>query len=168
MRFPRLSIICVAVTLASALAGCGSGDAPDDEGGGSSESRSSRPASLAASRISETGVVAMVQASPAKEKNGTLADWVGRRLKELTGQIMFPRWQAERRGANKFEVQFTFTLIDEQNRIVKRGYAWTVDVPLNLVGPTREIEPEYTQSVDGRRKQIYEERRAIEAQKSLE
>ena len=110
----------------------------------------------------------MVQMSPAKEGDGTIADWVDRRLKELTGQLMFPRWQAERRGASKFEVQFTFTLIDEQNRIVKRGYAWSVDVPLNLVGPTRELEPEYTQSVDGRRRQMYEERRAIDAQKSLE
>lgn len=149
------------------LAGCGSAD-EEDAAGSSSTSPSSRSAALAASRISETGVVAMVQRSPAKEGDGTIADWVDRRLKELTGQLMFPRWQAERRGTSKFEVQFTFTLIDEENRIVKRGYAWSVDVPLSIVGPTRELEPEYTQSVDGRRRQMYEERRAIEAQKSLE
>jgi hypothetical protein len=167
MRFLQLPTVCASLVTLFAVAGCGAGDEDGDEGS-AADTRSSRPDALAASRISETGVVAMVQLSPAKEGDGTIADWVDRRLKELTGQLMFPRWQAERRGASKFEVQFTFTLIDEQNRIVKRGYAWSVDVPLNLVGPTRELEPEYTQSVDGRRKQLYEERRAIEAQKSLE
>ncbi|MFH0907636.1 MAG: hypothetical protein V1929_02600 [bacterium] len=160
--------VAAVMVVAFALAGCGSGDEAADAGDASSGTRSSRATQLAGDRISETGVVAMVQMSSAKEGDGTMGDWVDRRLKELTGQLMFPRWQAERRGASKFEVQFTFTLIDEENRIVKRGYAWSVDVPLNLVGPTRELEPDYTQFVDGRRRQMHEERRAIEAQRSLE
>ena len=164
-RFPALAAAAFAIAV---LAGCGRDEAAPGRGDEKASERSSRALQGAASRATETGVVAMVQMSPAKDGGGTMGDWVDRRLKELTGQLMFPRWQAERRGASKFEVQFTFTLIDKENRIVKRGYAWTVDVPLNLVGPPREMEPEYTQPVDARRRQLYEERRALDAEKSLE
>jgi hypothetical protein len=114
--------------------------------------------------ISETGVVALVRASASQDGPGTMSDWLDRQLKAVTGQVMFPDWKAERRGATKFEVQYTFTLIDGANRIVKRGYAWTVDVPLSLVGPPRTISPEYAPAAGQR----HDTRRVLQEQSSLE
>ena len=118
--------------------------------------------------MSATGVIAMVRSSAAADGSGTTSQWLDRQLDRLPGEIMFPSWVAERRGASKFEVQFKYTLIDNANRIVKRGYAWTVDAPLNMVGPPREIEPEYAPTPDHIGNPAKEHRRVTEEQSSLE
>ena len=94
--------------------------------------------------------------------------WLDRQLKAFTGEIMFPRWDASQRGTSKYEVHFTFTLIDAENRIVKRGYAWPVDMALMVVGTPRELAPEYSPGYNRSDASHDEYRRAKEAQSKLE
>ena len=89
--------------------------------------------------VRDVDVIAMVSTSAAPDKVGSTAEWVNRNLNQLGGQVMFPRWRATRQGSNKFDVRFTYTIIDERNSMTKKGYSWSVDTVLNMVGPPREL-----------------------------
>lgn len=85
-------------------------------------------------------VLQLVREKAAPDGTGATDDWLQRRLGELQGQVLFPRWQVARRGSSKYEVTFTYTWIDITNHISSRGFAWTVDGGLKLVGEPREVE----------------------------
>lgn len=84
---------------------------------------------------------AMVRATPAPDGAGNVEAWVGRRMKLEDGAVMFARWSSARKGAARFEVQHTYAVIDRDNRMFRKGFAWDVDVALGLVGQPRAIEP---------------------------
>ncbi len=69
-------------------------------------------------------------------------EWVRQELKKIQGEVLFPRWQAKRRGAHKYEVLFTYTVLSSDYSIVKCGYSWMADLLLGLVGPARMLEEE--------------------------
>lgn len=120
-----------------------------------------------AERVAETSLVALVQSTPAVDGLAT-SNWVHRQLGLVKGEIMFPKWEAQRRGKTRYEVRFTYTLIDPDNRIVKRGYAWSVDAAVQVVDPPREIDPEYAPSFNRSGTGRDEFRRARETQAQLE
>lgn len=65
--------------------------------------------------------------------------WLARQLYGDPGQIMFERWDVQRRGASKYEARFTYTRVGGDNRMVKRGWSWNVDTVLKVVSPPREL-----------------------------
>jgi hypothetical protein len=81
----------------------------------------------------------LVRGQPSPNGVGTMMDWVNWRATELKGQVLFPRWQVTRRGSSKYEVRYSFTWIDTTNHISSRGFVWTVDGGLKLVGEPREM-----------------------------
>jgi hypothetical protein len=90
----------------------------------------------AVSDVSPPEILQLVQEQPAPDGNGTVADWIERQARSARGQPLFPRWQVQRRGINRFEVRYTFTWIGLDNQIESRGYIWHVDSALNKVqGP---------------------------------
>jgi hypothetical protein len=149
-----------AVAVAAAMAAAGCGDDPDAV---------PPPESVSppVDRVARTSLVALVQGSASPEGGMTDA-WLKKQLGQVKGETMFPQWSVERRGTSKYEVQFTYTLIDVDNRIVKRGFAWSVDAGLQLVGPPREISPEYAPSYNRSGNAQDEYRRAKEIQAELE
>ena len=70
-----------------------------------------------------------------------MEDWIARELAMADGQVMFPKWDAKRRGSSKYEVRFTYTLLRDNYVIQKKGFVWNVDLSLRLVGPLRSFEP---------------------------
>jgi hypothetical protein len=87
----------------------------------------------------ESEALKLVKQNPAEEGEGTMADWMQHILDTETGQTMFPRWSAKRRGVNRYEVRFVYTVLGEDYRITKKGYSWSVDLVLRTVGPPRVI-----------------------------
>jgi hypothetical protein len=53
---------------------------------------------------------------------------------------MFARWSTIRKGAARFEVRHTYSLVDGAGRMYRKGFAWDVDATLGLVGAPRDIE----------------------------
>lgn len=89
--------------------------------------------------MSETDVFELVQEQSAPEGEGTVVDWIERKLTSPAGQALFPRWQLQRRAANRFEVRFTYTWVERSNEIENRGFAWQVDGSLRTVEGPKEI-----------------------------
>lgn len=91
--------------------------------------------------IQDDEVLKMVQEKESPDGAGTMMDWLGRELQGLKGQTLFPRWQVTRRGSMKYDVRYTYTWIDPSERISTRGWMWTVDGGLRLVGEPHELAP---------------------------
>ncbi len=90
----------------------------------------------AAESMSPAEVIELVREQSAPEGEGTVMEWLDRQMVSPTGQPLFPRWVAQRRAANRFEVQFTYTWVEGSDRIESRGFAWQVDASLHTVeGP---------------------------------
>lgn len=89
--------------------------------------------------LKDTDIIGIVSSNAAPDNIGTIDDWLKRRVGEAEGQVLFPRWKVVRHGTSKYEVQYAYSVIDPQNRIVKRGYQWQVDTILKLVGNPRDI-----------------------------
>jgi hypothetical protein len=87
------------------------------------------------------GALAMVQGTPAPDGGGDTGGWVVRRMKAEDGAAMFARWSTLRQGAARFEVQYTYSLVDRDNRMFRKGFSWDVDVGLKVVGQPRAIDP---------------------------
>ena len=99
----------------------------------------------------------LVRSSPAESGEGTTEDWVGRQLALCRGDVLFPQWKARRSGLTKYEVTFEYTLVDESTHIQRVGYAWDVDLSLNIVSTSRvmiaeEIETRMRPRQTGKRR----------------
>lgn len=84
--------------------------------------------------VPDAEVLALVHESPAPDGEGNTTEWV-RRSMDSTVQKLFPRWQVVRRGATRYEVKYTYTVINTTNELTRQGYAWNVDAALKTVGP---------------------------------
>lgn len=138
------AVACVALVLLVALtASCGpASEQSEDPAGGLWPSDLRAPALPPPLR--DEDLIALVTAQPAPEGNVSVTAWLERQLAATGGQALFPRWQVSRRAANRYEVRFTYTWINRNNRIEQRGYAWSVDALQNTVeGPFSigEAEP---------------------------
>lgn len=89
----------------------------------------------------ESVAIKLVQSAPAAQGAGTMEQWLQGRAATNGSSIVFPRWEAERRGLGKYEVIFTCALMQEDGRVGKWGIAWSVDIILKTVTPPREMEP---------------------------
>lgn len=89
--------------------------------------------------MNETDVFELVQEQVAPEGEGTVVNWIDRQLTSPSGQALFPRWQLQRRAANRFEVRFTYTWVERSNEIENRGFVWQVDGSLRTVEGPKEI-----------------------------
>ena len=90
--------------------------------------------------VPDKDILEMVQEEAAPDGDGTVKDWAGRQADRATGQVLFPRWQVMRRGANRYEVRYTYTLIDATNHLTRMGLSWSVDHALKLVGKPETLK----------------------------
>ncbi len=91
------------------------------------------------STVSDTEALTMIQTSPAPDGFGTIQDWIGRKRLETPGQIMLPRWNVQQFGDRRFEVRYTYTMIDESNQLVRSGYRWNVDTAIKQIPPPQSF-----------------------------
>ncbi len=84
--------------------------------------------------VPDKEILELVRESEAPDGRGKTIDWVAREAGVGSGQLLFPRWQVSRRGANRYEVKYTYTFIDATNHLSRRGHTWNVDAALKLVG----------------------------------
>lgn len=91
------------------------------------------------SALKDSDIINLVASNAAPDKIGSTDDWLKRQIGTIEGQILFPRWKVLRHGNTRFEARYQFSVIDDQNRISKRGYQWEVDVLVKLVSPPREL-----------------------------
>ncbi len=122
---------------------------------------------LVTAAVPEEEVLGLVQDHEMADGSGAAGDWVIRQVNALGGQHLFPRWQVFRRGANRYEVRFTYTHLDASNTMTRRGYSWSVDAALKLVGEARELDAE-EQARPGRTLGRREEDRIRQHEASLE
>lgn len=87
----------------------------------------------------ETAALEMVKQWPAVEGEGNTEEWTRRQLQEAGGNALFPHWRAQRRGMGRYDVTFTYTLMNELGGIEKKGQAWRVDLVLKTVSEPREM-----------------------------
>jgi hypothetical protein len=90
------------------------------------------------------GAIQMVQMTDAPDADfeGNTQQWIDAQRALIEGDIMFPRWEGKRKGANRFEVMYTHTVIDHEYNIVKSGYRWEVDTRIKSVEGPHTIETE--------------------------
>ena len=74
--------------------------------------------------------MALVREADAPEGGGTCEEWAQRQVDNTEHDVLFPRWEARRRAAGKYEVTFTYTIVGEGESVSRRGRAWTADVIL--------------------------------------
>ena len=89
--------------------------------------------------VSDTEALAMIQKSPAPDGFGTVLDWIDRKRLETPGQIMLPRWNVQQFGDRRFEVRYTYTMINESNLLVRSGYRWNVDIAIKQIPPPQSF-----------------------------
>jgi len=87
----------------------------------------------------ETAAVEMAKQRPAVEGEGNTEEWTRRQLQAAGGNALFPHWRAQRRGMGRYDVTFTYTIMNELGGIEKKGYAWRVDLVLKTVSDPREM-----------------------------
>lgn len=125
-----------------ALAGVGCGE-PEWL---SSDESAGRPAATPRRVTDEQGeAIRIVRESKAPEGEGRTEAWLEQRLRAIPGQVLFPHWTARRRGAARYEVRFTYTVLGDDQRIERAGLAWDVDLVLEAArGPRPLSEEELT------------------------
>ena len=156
--------------LAGAGAGCGFGTESERAYFAAREAERLQQLELRDAVVAETPeveVLSLVTDDAAPDGSGTTGDWVKRAANETGGQLLFPRWQVDRRGANRYEVKYTYTLIDSTKHLSRRGFLWNVDTALKVVGKPHPLvlaEPARA----GRTFNQQQERRISEEEASLE
>ena len=117
--------------------------------------------------VPDQEVLTLVYDTPAPDGSGSTKEWIGRKATDPAVQVLFPRWQVMRRGANRYEVRYTYTFIDATNHLSRMGYAWNVDASLRLVGTPQSMTFKDPQP-QGRTFSQQQERRIREEEASLE
>ncbi|HMP72012.1 MAG TPA: hypothetical protein PKE55_02005 [Kiritimatiellia bacterium] len=99
------------------------------------QERRAREAALwqQAETLSPRDVIEMVQTHPAPDGEGTIVDWVFRELEKLGGRILFPQWSATRQAATMYQVDFTYTRMDEASDIYRERVRWIVNALIQQV-----------------------------------
>ena len=90
------------------------------------------------------GAIEMARTTMMADTNvfaGTHGEWVRARVEQVRGDVMFPRWEGQRKGANRFEVRYTHTEIDDDYNLERVGFTWNVDTMLKLVDGPQPIDP---------------------------
>ncbi len=94
----------------------------------------------------EKAAIKMVKESGAIDEKGTTEEWLDRQVNLAKSMVLFPRWEVSRRGMGRYEVRFTYTMMDENSGVVRKGFAWETDLVARNVGPPREMnQTELTQ-----------------------
>lgn len=88
----------------------------------------------------ESAAIKLVQSAPAAQGGGAMEQWLQRQAVTNGSSIVFPRWEAERRGMGKYEVIFTCMLMQEDGSVGKWGIVWSVDIVLKMVTAPREMK----------------------------
>jgi len=85
--------------------------------------------------------IGKVKDSPAPEGGeGTMEEWVVRTVHSQDRSVLYPRWTAHPLAAGAFEVQYTYTVLKDDYKMVKGGYAWSIDPLLEAVQGPRRME----------------------------
>lgn len=124
--------------MALALAGCGYQSESERAyfEGREADRQQKRELQQTVSRItSDHEALSIVQDSPAPDGFGTIRDWIERKRLEAPGQVMLPRWNVQFIGAQRFEVRYTYSMINESNQLVRAGYLWNVDNAIRQIPP---------------------------------
>jgi len=117
--------------------------------------------------VPDAEVLNLVRENPAPDGQGLTKEWV-ERLVDARPQALFPRWQVMRRGATRYEVKYTYTLIDSTNQITRVGYTWGVDAALKVVDAPKVMTQAEPASSPDRRFTQQQRRRIEEEEASLE
>lgn len=113
-------------------------------------------------------VLGMVKSNPSPDPQIDTDTWLTKQLHDDPGQVMFPRWEVQKRAANKYEARFTYTYIGTDNRMVKKGLIWNVDAVLKVVSPPRALAVESAPERSARRDAEGGEIRIRRAEAALE
>jgi len=165
----RWFILCVASGLALA-SGCDRITMEDraffDE---LERNRSQRESALrrANDKVTTDDVIERVKQHQVGEDGETTDAWLRREIARMGGQMLFPRWEAIRRGSNKQEVTFSFVLINDRNQMQRMAYSWQVDVLDMTVEPPILTKLAEVASLDQTRNQ-QAQRRVRDHEKQLE
>lgn len=117
--------------------------------------------------VPDEDVINLVRDHPAPDGQGLTREWV-ERVVDAQAQALFPRWQVARRGATRYEVKYTYTLIDATNQITRVGYTWGVDAALKVVDAPQTVTLAEPSSSPDRRFNLQQRRRIEEEEASLE
>jgi len=90
---------------------------------------------------SDKDALKLVKQGPAQNSNLTNEEWVEQLIADEKGQVMFPLWTAKRKGANRYEIRYAYTVLEPDHKIQKKGVSWTADLVLRIVGPPRTLPP---------------------------
>ena len=94
------------------------------------------------SGVEDSEIIQMVKDSASPLEGLTTSEWTQEMISRYPGDVMFERWIAVRQGREKYKVEFTFTVMGENNMISKQGWSWTANQVLKLVGPPEEVATE--------------------------
>jgi predicted transcriptional regulator len=141
-RYLWIAVSVPAVMAFAVLAGCGPATEEEIAYSKSQEGRQQQREHL--QQILEGGTeesvaIRMAKTAPAPEGGGNCDRWVAHQTHVAPGNVMFPRWEAKHNGVERLQVQYTFTLMDENGGATKKGYAWTVDLMQKTVSAPREM-----------------------------
>ncbi|NCD33332.1 MAG: hypothetical protein EOL87_07940 [Spartobacteria bacterium] len=100
----------------------------------------------------------VMDATPSQGTNTTVAGWLSEEADRIDGQVLFPRWTALRIAEGRFDVRYTYTVVQSDYLIEKRGYQWNADVLMNMVGPATVLKAEEDQA----RKRLYHHSSTLE------
>ncbi len=118
-------------------------------------------------KVTTGDVIERVKQHEVEGKGTTTEQWLMAEIAGMGGQMLFPRWEAIRRGSNKQEVTFSFVLINDRNQMQRMAYSWQVDVlDMTVESPVLSKLAEVA-SLDQTRNQ-QAQRRVREHEKQLE
>ena len=121
-------------------------------------------------KAKDEDVILLVKTRAAADGKSSTEVWVEQQVDTVKGQVMFPKWEVQRRTSYKYDVTYSYTLIQENNVIVKQGYRWSVDMMSKTVSSAEIWNPEIPSvktyspeiSKDEQKKRIARERASLE------
>lgn len=133
---PHASAAALSIAALLLCTGCGGGDpAAKIE-----RERAVEPAPrVPLSRDEQDRVIRMVHEAVDEESGVTYAVWTETQLAAEKGSLLFEEWSVMPRGGTSYEVRFICTLLQNDATRVQRGYSWSVDGLLHVVGAPRAL-----------------------------